>query len=291
MACLLLQGLLGALSEADFMQQDLQILLADRELLFPGDYADNPCLRQFLSQVALERDVQLEFSRKLTRGRVSQCRPSLGFVDQVPAHLRRCVERLHRYGEGFDPEPVRRLLSVLPADWADLMIHGVELQGPSPADTRIKLHIRFEHRPEVAEAMLGHPGHQPELVRFSSPHACHTAGFDLFHGGTTRMRNYVSFLQPGGPARDLLERELGRDLAAAFALADTVWVTWKDSSNDPFVYAVGPDATRFVDLLRVRGVDPAHLRHRGRPPYIFGAPLSQWQARELSDYNAYFMLR
>lgn len=273
------------------MQQDLQILLDERELLFPGDCADNPCLRQFLSQVALERDVQLEFSRKLSQGRISERRPSLGFVVRVPEHLQRCMDRLSRYGEGFDPEPVHRLFSMLSVDWADLLIHGVELQGPGLDETRIKLHVRFANRPEVTEVLLAHPDSHPELSRFSGPHACHTAGFDLFFGGRTLMRNYVSFVRPGGPARALLEREFGPDLAHTVAQADVVWITWKHMSGDPFVYVAAPDATRFPDQLGVSGVDPSHLRHRGRPCYIFGAPLSQWQARRISDYNAYFMLR
>jgi hypothetical protein len=138
--------------------------------------------------------------------------------------------------------------------------------------------------------MLDHPDRHPDLHRFASRLTCHTAGFDLYHGGVTRMRNYVSFPRPR-LALSLLERELGADLAQVLAQSEGVWITWKDQTGDPFVYAVDADATRFVGLVGVSGVQTEHLFHRRQPAYIFGAPLSQWHARVLSDYNAYFMLR
>jgi hypothetical protein len=272
------------------MQNDLDVLLADRDLLFPGEFAANPCLRQFLGQVAIDADIQLEFSRKVSSGRVSERRPSLGYVERVPSHLRRCVDRLSFYGDGFDITPIRRFFDVLSPDLADLVIHGVELPGPRIEETRIKLHVRFANAPRVREVMLDHPDRHPDLTRFDSPLTCYTAGFDLFHGGVTRLRNYVSFPQPRW-AFKVFEPCFGAELADVFVQADTVWVTWKDESGDPFVYVVDEDACRFADLLGVRGLDPGHRGHRGRPAYILGMPLAQWRARSASDYNAYYMLR
>lgn len=271
------------------MQRDLEILLADRDLLFPGELAGNPCLRQLLSQVAIDRDIQLEFSRKVSAGRVSECRPSLGYVERVPQHLRRCLERLRFYGEGFDIDPVLDFFDLVSPERADLVIHGVELHGPDAEDTRIKLHVRFENAPEVREAMWAHPDRHPDLERFDSPLIAHTVGFDLFHGGRTRMRNYVSVSTPR-LARALFERCLDWDLAQVMIEADTVWITWKDEDAEPFVYLVDADAARFIDRMGVSGVDPAHRSHRGRPPYIFGMPLRGWKSREASHYNAYYML-
>lgn len=272
------------------MQPDLDILLADRDLLFPGDLSGNPCLRQFLSQVALDPDIQLEFSRKVSSGRVSECRPSLGYVERVPQHLRRCLERLRFYGDGFDLQPVLDFFQRISPDRADLVIHGVELHGPSAEDTRIKLHVRFDNAPEVRVAMLSHPDRHPDLGRFDSPLVSHTVGFDLFHGGITRMRNYVSVSAPR-LARGLFERCIDADLAPVMVEADTVWITWKESGADPFVYLVDADATRFIDRVGVVGVAPEHRVHRGRPAYIFGMPLSGWRARSAVEYNAYYMLR
>lgn len=272
------------------MQRDVDVLLADRETLFPGELSLNPCLRQWLGQVALDQDIQLEFSRKVSAGRVSQYRPSLGFVERVPHHLGRCLARLQHYGAGFDDAPVQRFFKAIGTTWADLLIHGIELGGVSAEETRIKLHVRFANRPEIERALLDHPDRHPDLHRFASRLTCHTAGFDLFHGGVTRMRNYVSFPRPR-LALGLLERELGSEIAQVLAQAEGVWITWKDQTGDPFVYAVDADATRYVRLFDVQGVNPEHLFHRRQPAYIFGAPLSQWRARVLSDYNAYFMLR
>jgi hypothetical protein len=272
------------------MQRDLEILLADRDLLFPGDRVDNPCLRQFLSQVAIDHDIQLEFSRKVIAGRVSECRPSLGYVERVPAHLARCLERLRSYGEGFDVEPVFDFFKRVSPEHADLVIHGVELHGPSIEQTRIKLHVRFSNVPEVRETVLAHPGRHPDLVLFDSPLASHTVGFDLFHGRLTRMRNYVSFPAPR-LACALFERCLDPDLAQVMVEADTVWITWKDSGADPFVYLVDADALRLADRFGVTGVDPGHRAHRDLPAYIFGMPLSGWRARSAVEYNAYYMLR
>jgi hypothetical protein len=271
------------------VQRDLEILLADRDLLFPGELAGNPCLRQLLSQVAIDRDIQLEFSRKVSAGRVSECRPSLGYVERVPQHLRRCIERLRLYGDGFDISPVLAFFDHISPDRADLVIHGVELQGPTEEGTRIKLHVRFDSSPEVHQAMMAHSGRHPDLDRFASPLIAHTVGFDLFPGGRTRMRNYVSVPSPR-LAHALFARCLDADLAEVMIEADTVWITWKDEGAEPFVYLVDADATRFIDLMGVVGVNPDHLAHRGRPPYIFGMPLAGWKARSASDYNAYYML-
>lgn len=272
------------------MQDHVNLLLADRELLFPGALAGNPCLRQFLSQVALERDLQLEFSHKVGPGGVTSSRPSLAVVGTAQSALKRCLERLPRYGPLFDPEPVLRFFSACDLSRAEMLIHGLELAGADASEARIKLHVRFGADLALRRLILDHPLTHPAVREFDDGLAKMIVGFDLFAGGRTVMRNYLSFDSPQD-SRALLDRHWGESLATLFCSAEFVGLTWKADERAPFVYLIDRDVRRLVSEGALRGIDSAKLCHRGRPAYILGLPSSQWLSREVSDYNAYFMLR
>lgn len=270
------------------MQRDLDILLAHRDTLFPGPHLDNPWVRLFLSHVSLEHGVQLEFSRKVSLGKVRATRPSMGFVTQVPGHLGECLRRLDHYGPAFDPSPVRAAFEATGIDTADMMIHGLEL-GDSIEETRVKLHVRFAPGRRSREAVLSHPDTHPG-VNGLIDHARLTLGFDLFTGRRTRLRNYLSFERPAG-LQHLFESRFGPALANAMAQASNIWLAWKDEGPEPFIYFIDPDAARFATLLGVSGIDAGLTRHQGQAAYIFGAPLHELQRGAVDHYNLYFMLR
>lgn len=269
------------------MQRDIDILLAHRETLFPGALQDHAWPRVFLGQALLEQDVQLECSTRVSPAGAVRSRPSMGFVERVNIHLARCLARLEHYGPGIDPTPVRRFFDTVDTRRADLLIHGLELSAQA-ADSRIKIHVRFDTDDAIRETMLSHPQSTAAIEPLIA-HAQVTIGFDLFDGGRTRLRNYLSFLEPGRQEA-LFVQHFGSRVGEAMTEASNIWLAWKNNAQDPFVYFVDADATRFVERLGLTGVDPALRRYQGIPAYIFGAQLSALKAGVLSDYNLYYML-
>jgi hypothetical protein len=272
------------------MQDHVNLLLEQRAVLFPGTLGNNPCLAQFISQVALERELQLEFSRKVGSGRTSTARPSLAVVGNVQSALRRCLDRLTRYGPAFDAEPVLRFFAGHDLSRTEMLIHGLELFGADASQTRIKLHVRFGADLALRRRILDHPDTHPAVADFDDGQAKMIIGFDLLPDGRTLMRNYLSFESPEA-SRALLEQHWGEELARLFCSAEFVGLTWKDGAAEPFVYLIDPDVRRLVTAGGLRGIATDHLCHDGRPAYILGAPSQQWQRREFSEYNLYFMLR
>jgi hypothetical protein len=272
------------------MQEHVNLLLEQRALLFPGTLASNPCLGQFVSQVALERELQLEFSLKVGPGRASTSRPSLAVVGNAQGALRRCLDRLVRYGPVFDPDPILKFFSGCDLSRAEMLIHGLELSGAAASDTRIKLHVRFGADLALRRMILEHPQAHPGAAEFDDGQAKMIVGFDLLPGGRTLMRNYLSFESPEA-SRALFERHWGEALAHLFCSAEFVGLTWKDGDPEPFVYLIDPDVRRLVAAGGLQGIAPEHLCHGSQPAYILGLPSQQWRSRKVSDYNLYFMLR
>ena len=270
------------------MQRDIDILLAHRETLFAGDLQHNPWLRVFLGQALLEHDVQLECSTRVSGQSQIRSRPSMGFVRHVPMHLARCLERLEQYSGVTDAATVRDFFVSIDTARANLLIHGLELTE-SRDGTRIKIHVQFDTDERIRRRVMQHPQSNPAIAGLISE-AEVTVGFDLFAGEPARLRNYLSFKQPSFH-RDLFMSRFGSPLGSAMAEAGNIWLAWKTDSAEPFVYFVDADATRFVERLNLRGVDPTLRRYRNEPAYIFGAPLSALRSGQLSDYNLYYMLR
>lgn len=268
------------------MIEDRKLCERHLDILCPGLKGTSMVLAIFLKHLENETSAQLEFSCKVVDGLINRARPSMGFVEDVPEHITRCIQMLSQV-PGINIYPFDNFCSQVGICRTELLIFGLEI-GETLATTRFKVHIQYPDDPVYVSRLLEYSDTNQNVRRFLEE-AQITAGFDFYLDGRTTYRTYLAYSRPGQVKLMFIER-FGPELADLMAHSSNIWLAWKTAQCDPFVYFVDPDIGSIVNKLGLQGFDYSLLDYNGISPYIFGTTLSDLKSHVAHEYNLYYPL-